>query len=191
MSQSAVVTVTFVLTGAYAGRTITLGSLPYPFKEGKLSLTGPAEEVALHARFMERNWQAFPEGHERLKEPENGQREIQSGAQQPNGQADLHGDGEPGGSGAGPGVAGPVDGGSAGGGEAGNPGAEAVRGDGPAPELNTKLQKAVMDLDPADDSHWTKEGKPAITAVEKLYGSAGITRADVEAVAPGFKRKAA
>ncbi len=55
-------------------------------------------------------------------------------------------------------------------------------------ELNTKLQKAVLGLDPADDTHWTKDGKPAMTAVEKLYGSAGITRADVEAVAPGHTR---
>ena len=55
-------------------------------------------------------------------------------------------------------------------------------------ELNTKLQKAVLGLDPTDDTHWTKDGKPAMTAVEKLYGSAGITRADVEAVAPGYTR---
>ena len=145
--MSTVIQTTFVLTGPLAGRTIRLGSQPYPFDKGRLTITAPAEEVALHARFLERNWQAYPEGHPALKEVPDGPRDLQEGSQ-PDGQPVKE----------------------------------------PTVELNTKLQKAVLGLDPADDTNWTKDGKPAMTAVEKLYGSAGITRADVEAVAPGHTR---
>lgn len=176
---------TFVLTGPLAGKTINLGSLPYRFAEGRTTLIAPVEEMPLHAQFLERNWQAYPEGHEALKETNDGQRDIQqntSGAQgdlQPNGEGAAPG----GDSSAGQGDAGPATGNEAGG--------LAPEGDGQAPQLNEKLQKAVLGLDPADDSHWTKDGKPAMTAVEKLYGSSGLTRADVDAAAPGFTREKA
>lgn len=192
--MSTIIQTTFVLTGALAGRTIRLGSQPYPFENGRLTVRAPAEEVALHARFLERNWQAYPEGHPALKEEADGQRHVQEDAQL-NEQPPVHGNVQPSGDGS----------------EAGEPsdlGSGAVEakagegqdpaGDGPAAsvaeptaELNTKLQKAVLALDPADNSHWTKDGKPAMTAVEKLYGSAGITRADVEAAAPGHSREKA
>ena len=61
-------------------------------------------------------------------------------------------------------------------------------GDPPPAEINAKLQRAVMGLDPADDAAWTKDGKPAINAVTAAYGATDVTRADVEAVAPGFNR---
>lgn len=172
--MSAIIQTTFVLTGPLAGRTIRLGSQSYTFEEGRLTITAPAEEVAMHARFLERNWQAYPEGHPALKEGPDGQRDLQEA-----------------------GDAAPVSGGDveaearkAGGAPDGD-GQPAARTDPvkePTVKLNTKLQKAVLGLDPADDTHWTKDGKPAITAVEKLYGSAGITRADVESVAPGHTR---
>ena len=166
--MSTIIQTTFVLTGALAGRTIRLGSQPYVFENGRLTITAPAEEIALHARFLERNWQAYPEGHPALEGQADGQRDLQEGSQ-PDGQLPVHGDVQPNGG--------------------------ATDGDGqqaqPNPEVNTKLQKAVLGLDPADDTHWTKDGKPAMTAVEKLYGSAAITRADVEAVAPGWTREKA
>lgn len=173
---------TFVLTGPLAGQTINLGSLPYRFAEGRTTLIAPVEEMPLHAQFLERNWQAYPEGHEALKETNHGQRDIQQNT------SGTQGDLQPNGEGAAPGGdsdAGQGDAGPATGNEAGE---LAPEGDGQAPQLNEKLQKAVLGLDPADDTHWTKDGKPAMTAVEKLYGSAGITRADVEAVAPGHTR---
>ena len=151
--MSTVIQTTFVLTGPLAGRTIRLGSQPYPFDKGRLTITAPAEEVALHARFLERNWQAYPEGHPALKEGSDVQLDLQDGS--------------------------PLD---------GQPAVLTDPVKEPTVELNTKLQKAVLGLDPADDTNWTKDGKPAMTAVEKLYGSAGITRADVEAVAPGHTR---
>lgn len=58
-------------------------------------------------------------------------------------------------------------------------------------EVNTKLLEAVMKLDPANDEHWTQSGEPAIAAVEVVYGSAGIKRADIKAVAPNYNREAA
>ena len=199
--MSTIIQTTFVLTGALAGRTIRLGSQPYAFEKGRLTITAPAEEVALHARFLERNWQAYPEGHPALKEVPDGQRDLQEGSQpdgqQPDGQQPVHSDVQPNGGGTEAGDAAPVSGGGveAEAGQAGGvpdgDGQPAVLTDPvkePTVELNTKLQKAVLGLDPADDTHWTKDGKPAMTAVEKLYGSAGITRADVEAGAPGHTR---
>lgn len=195
--MSTIVQTTFVLTGALAGRTIRLGSQPYAFERGRLTITAPAEDVALHARFLERNWQAYPEGHPALKEEKpNGQRDLQTSTQQ-DGQPPVSSDVQPNGGGTEAGDAAPVSGGGveAEAGQAGGvpdgDGQPAVLTDPakePTVELNTKLQKAVLGLDPADDTHWTKDGKPAMTAVEKLYGSAGITRADVEAVAPGHTR---
>jgi len=197
--MSTIIQTTFVLTGALAGRTIRLGSQPYAFEKGRLTVTAPAEEVALHARFLERNWQAYPEGHPALKEVPDGQRDLQENPK-PDGQQPLHGDVQPNGSGLEAGEPAPVGGGSdeaeagqAGGVSDGNGQPEGVTEPAKEPtvELNTKLQKSVLALDPADETHWTKDGKPAMTAVEKLYGSAGITRADVEAAAPGYNREKA
>lgn len=58
-------------------------------------------------------------------------------------------------------------------------------------DANTRLAAALKQLDPKNDDHWTQAGKPAIAAVEKLYGDAGITRADVDAAIPGFDRESA
>lgn len=194
--MSAIIQTTFVLTGPLAGRTIRLGSQSYTFEEGRLTITAPAEEVAMHASFLERNWQAYPEGHPALKEGPDGQRDLQEGSQ-PDGQQPVHSDVQPNGGGTEAGDAAPVSGGDveaearkAGGAPDGDgqPAALTDPVEEPTAKLNTKLQKAVLGLDPADDTHWTKDGKPAITAVEKLYGSAGITRADVESVAPGHTR---
>lgn len=149
---------TFVLTGPLAGQTVNLGSLPYRFAEGRTTIIASVEEMPLHAQFLERNWQAYPEGHEGLR--------------------GIQGDLPPNGEGTAPG-------------QDSDAGERAPEGDGQAPQLNEKLQKAVLGLDPEDDSHWTKDGKPAMTAAEKLYGSSGLTRADVEAAAPGFTREKA
>jgi hypothetical protein len=197
--MSAIIQTTFVLTGALAGRTIRLGSQPYAFEKGRLTITAPAEDVALHARFLERNWQAYPEGHPALEGQTDGQREVQTNTQQ-DGQPPVSSDVQP--NGGGTEAGGEADNGAGAtdpeAGQAGSvPGGDGQQaqlnpaGDPPPPEVNTKLQKAVQSLDPADDNHWTRDGKPAMSAVEKLYGSAGITRADVEAAAPGWTREKA
>lgn len=65
----------------------------------------------------------------------------------------------------------------------GNPGAQ--------PQGDAKLAAVLAQLDPDNDDHWTQQGKPALAAVEAAYGSSAITRADVEAAAPGLTREAA
>lgn len=185
--MSSTVMTTFVLTGPYAGKTIALGSLPYPFVNGELTITAPADQIALHARFLERNWEAYPVGHIAL-EVLNGKRKIDEDEC-----GEVPGDLQPDGSGVADGVA-PNDGPGTTEPETGE--GEDALGDGqpevvtePVAAVNVKLQKAIAQLDPADDTHWTKDGKPAMVAVEKLYGSSGITRQDVEAAAPGLLRE--
>ncbi|QIQ65283.1 hypothetical protein 19_00013 [Pseudomonas phage Epa19] len=56
---------------------------------------------------------------------------------------------------------------------------------------NTRLAEALMKLDPEKDDHWTKLDKPAMSAVEQIFGSADVTRADVEAAIAGFDRNVA
>lgn len=53
------------------------------------------------------------------------------------------------------------------------------------------LAKTIMQLDPANDANWTGSGLPAMAAVEAAHGSADVTRADVEAVAPDWNREKA
>jgi hypothetical protein len=197
--MSSVIQTTFVLTGPLKGKTVNLGSLPYRFADGRTTLIASVEDTALHARFLERNWQAYPEGHPALEGQTDGQREVQTNTQQ-DGQHPVSSDVQPNGGGTeaggeadnGAGATDP-EAGQAGGVPDGD-GQQAQlnpAGDPPPSEVNTKLQKAVQALDPADDNHWTRDGKPAMSAVEKLYGSAGITRADVEAAAPGWTREKA
>ncbi len=195
--MSMIIATTFVLSGDLAGETIRLGSLPYPFENGKLTIEATPEETALHARFLERNWQAYPEGHPALKEVSDGQRDIQTGSQ-PNSEQPPAGDLQPNGAGSEAGGE-SADGAGAAGAETGSvpngdgqpagvTGPNPTAGDPPPAEINAKLQRAVMGLDPADDAAWTKDGKPAINAVTAVYGATDVTRADVEAVAPGFNR---
>lgn len=183
--MSSKIQTTFVLTGPYAGHTVRLGSQPYQFEEGRLTISAPAEEVALHARFLERNWEAYPEGHEKLREAQDGKRDFQKDSQRDS-QSPIRGDGESAGEGPEAGGAAPVVGGDGApeGGEAGG----VANGDGHAPELNEKLLRAVLSLDPGVDDHWTQDGQPAMRAVEQVYGSADITRADVKAAAPEVTR---
>lgn len=178
----------FHLTGPLRGKTINLGSMPYPFTNGVMVLRGTPEDIALHARFLERNWQAYPEGHDKLKEAQDGERDIQADSKQ-DAQPPVQGDGQP--EGQGPGAGDDANDGpgttEAATGETGS----VADGDGPQAELNEKLQRAVLSLNPEVDDHWTKDGQPAMSAVEKLYGSTAFTRADVRAAAPGHSREKA
>lgn len=206
---------TFILIGAYFGRTITLGSnKQYPFKNGQLTLEGSAEDLALHTRMLERNWQAYPQGHPTLvkfikdreaaqaanaEETDDGKRDIQTDPGD-GGQSGVQSDLQPDGEGTGDGEPQPDLGSGAEGAETGSPGSvpdgdgspESVdNGDGAPAPVNEKLLKAVNSLNAGDDAHWTRDGKPAMQAVEQAYGATDITRADVEAVAPGYGREQA
>lgn len=54
-----------------------------------------------------------------------------------------------------------------------------------------RIREAVNTLDATNDEHWTADGRPRMDAVERAFGSAGITRADVEAAVPGYTRDTA
>lgn len=188
--MSAVIQMTFVLTGALSGKTIALGK--YKFVDGRLTIKGAPEEVTAHGKFIERNWRAYPLGHAALRQQEqgNGQRNLQTNPQH-NPQPPLSGDLQPLGEGA------------EGGGEAltGASDADATQGEtgilpqgagqqaGLRDQVSERIYKAVMSLDPNDDKQWTSTGQPAMAAVEALFGHAGITRKDVEAAAPGWTRE--
>lgn len=173
----------FVLSGPHAGKSIRLG--PYHFVEGSIHLSGSDKDLGMLARFLELNWQAYPKGHPALrgKEAEHGQRDLPKG---------------------------PADGSNHGaaqserrGTSAGEPDApdrqqpalpeadgtgSIPSGDGPTPLVNTRLRAAVLNLDQTDPSCWAADGRPALNAVVAAYGAADVTRAAIEAVAPGHRR---
>ncbi len=85
----------FILSGPLRGRTIKLGSQGYQFVNGELTVQASPQDVALYARQLERNWQAYPEGHPALLEGKlNGQREIHKDSQ-PNEQSTVSGELQP------------------------------------------------------------------------------------------------
>lgn len=49
------------------------------------------------------------------------------------------------------------------------------------------IKEALGKLDPANDEHWTADGKPAMAALNALL-PAEITRSRLEEVAPDFRR---
>lgn len=178
------VTRTVILTGANAGRTIQLGR--YSFFEGRTKLIGPPSEVDSACVYIERMWEGYPEGHP-LLESEDGKRNLQEATERNKQHALLSGV-QPGGSGSGetstdvssqPGQGAP------------RTAAQLAAGDGSAPDVNSKLLAAVRSLDPNEETHWTQDGKPAIVAIQNIYGQTGFTRKDVDAVLPGYTRAAA
>lgn len=56
-----------------------------------------------------------------------------------------------------------------------------------AATLDSDIKAALAKLDPANDTHWTSDGKPAMAALNVLL-PAEITRARLEGVAPDFAR---
>lgn len=54
-------------------------------------------------------------------------------------------------------------------------------------DLPGRINDALSKLDPADDNHWTKGGKPDVDTVSKLVG-ATVSRKDIDAVDASFER---
>lgn len=172
--------ITLVLTGGRAGQTVTLGNLP--FVEGRYTLRGDLSTMGGLLRYMARIYAAFPEGSEELakhQEPENGkahadataagrQAEQVSGHVQPDGAPDETADDS--------------------GGAAGAGGAAAEHYTSGDRHEDARIREAILKLDPRNTEHWTSDGRPRMDAVEAKYGSAGITRKDVEAALPDFRR---
>ncbi len=69
------------------------------------------------------------------------------------------------------------------------------RAEEPSSSVNEDIKRAVLKLDPENDSHWVMtgahKGMPKLQAVEDAYGKAGLTRQDTNAAAPGYNRDAA
>ncbi|NYZ69114.1 hypothetical protein H0A36_24135 [Endozoicomonas sp. SM1973] len=56
------------------------------------------------------------------------------------------------------------------------------------PSLHELILNALSQLDQANDAHWTHAGLPNVKAVESILGL-DITRADISAAAPEFRRE--
>lgn len=54
-------------------------------------------------------------------------------------------------------------------------------------DLDTRINDAFSALDPANDAHWTKAGKPDVDTVSKLVG-ATVSRKDIDKVDASFER---
>lgn len=55
-------------------------------------------------------------------------------------------------------------------------------------DMTAKIKQALTQLDPVQDGHWTSDGAPRMDVVEKLVGTKGITRSDVNKAGPTFTR---
>ncbi len=175
---------TLVLAGAYAGLTTTLslGLTGYNFTDGEITLEGSDHDVAATARALALNFQALPKGspelEAKLKELEDAD-QVHEGGDLGNGEGDIQG-------GAGQGSEVTQDPGNGGADDAATTG-EAGAGDATR-DGSRAIVEALSKLDAADDSHWNADGKPKMAALEALLGRTDITRAQVEAAAPGFSR---
>jgi len=132
------------------------------FKDGSTTLTGPEADVEKQFKYLHRCWQV--QYADQVEEAEDGSVQDTSSPDENGAPQGDSGEGEQG---------------------------SAQEGAADAPVTNQRLLDAVMKLDPENDEHWTRIGKPAMQAVEGFYGSADITRADIEAAAPGFTRETA
>lgn len=54
-----------------------------------------------------------------------------------------------------------------------------------------RLARALHELDPSNDEHWTAEDLPRMEALWELAGDAKLTRGDVTSLAPEFSREIA
>ena len=179
----------FIATGANTGKTLTLGRDPmFHFVDGVCELEASMEDTAKLGRVLEVNWQVFPEGSKGLKRIQDEQRKFPATSEQPNGQGDVPGAPGPEGQGLEGGQSQLENGEGATGSDEGDEGGETDTGDGPAPQLNEKLVRAILSLDPEVEEHWTKDGQPSVAAVCQFYGSEGLTRSDIKGTMPGYTR---
>jgi hypothetical protein len=161
--------VTYELQGHFAGHSIVLGG--FRFVEGRYVTSEYSEkEHSLLARHLGQ-WGGVRG---------DGKRTIQK-----EGTEEIHSDVQPDGGGTPPDpsfagcevVVGP---------SIVPPGQELESSPGIGPK--SRLRDAILSLDKSDASNWTQAGKPALTAIERALGSAGVTRAEVEAACPRYTR---
>lgn len=191
-----IITRKLTLVGAHRGKTIGLkaGDKVYQFTDGSMEVTGPSSDVDNLTKFLNRCYQAFPDPSRELDEAVaaiHGDGDAAEAEQDEPGA----GDGDTGGAQDNAGGAGqpaPEPGGTAeGGGHAEAQSGEAEPGRGDQGDGQSPIAAALSKLDPADDEHWTADGKPKMTALEAIMGRSDITRAQVDAAMPGFNREKA
>ena len=175
---------TLVLAGAYAGHTgpLSLGLTEYHFTDGEITLEGSDQNVDALTRALGLSFQALPKGSpelEALLKEIADANQVHEGGDLGNGEGDIQG-------GAGQGSEVTTDPGNGGADDAATTG-EAGAGDATR-DGSRAIVEALTKLDAADDSHWNADGKPKMAALEVLLGRTDITRAQVEAAAPGFSR---
>ena len=192
MANKKLTSVTLKLHGHFAGKNVILNGVK--FREGKVKLHGPTDEVESLMNYLGKSYQAYPEIEVKKYGTDEVQTVTQSGgtdqvpsdllqggegsSEEPT--HDLGGDDdfEPHDNGRIPGGSGSGD--------------EGDRFEGTAQGKidPVKLRKVLESLSPTDDSCWTTLGLAKLDRVCTLYGNEGITRRDVEAVWPDLNRKA-
>lgn len=178
--MSQIVQTTFILFGPLANRTIVLGdhTMPFPFVDGKFELIATEDDTKKIAHYLKNSWQAYPEGDpaleveyvgsniQEVEEPELSTNEVVSS-----------GNGDEGAN-----IESPAVIAESTGVEDGQTGLLSG-GDG----QKEKLIAVLNALDVTDDSLWTADGKPTVSAVTNAFG-ANVSRADIDAAFPGFVR---
>lgn len=193
------VTIEFERVGPYAKEPVRIEhkTQTYTILDGKITLRiRPEDEWSLSDKFAA--YSLFPKGSEVLKEAkeyygvssgnEASPSEVQGSQTEVSSDANGTGDksvSEEGTNGGG----GDDKSGQANAEPADNQGSEGNGGEFVSP--NPKLQEAILQLNPALDKHWTNSGKPAMSAVEEIYGSSDITRRNVNEALPGWDREKA
>jgi hypothetical protein len=184
------------LVGDLDGQSVTLraGGSEYEFVDGSLEVTGPSADVDSLSKYLLRCWQAYPDPSRELDEARAALKEAPDAAQADTNEPKA-GNGNPGGtkdnaggaSDPAPEPTGPDEGGSD---AQPEPGAAEPGRDGEGDGQGT-INKALSRLDPENDEQWTADGKPKMSAIEEAMGRSDVTRAQVNAAAPGFDRDAA
>lgn len=174
------------MVGHYAGKTIKInGNM---FVNGVLDLPGQAKDYEFLARYYE-TFGAYPDGHEKLKGVSNGSGsvQVQAGPNDGGVSADKPSTTE---SPAGSGDASASTAGTGGVSEGNGAASGSVEQVKPS-DTKIKLAKIIHGLSPENNDHWTDAGKPRLSVIEEALGAAGVSRADVEAAAPGWTREKA
>lgn len=190
MANKKLTSVVLKLHGHYAGKTVTLNGVK--FREGKVKLHGPTDEVESLMLYLGKSYQAYPE----IEVKKYGTDEVQT-VTQSRGTDEVPSDLLQGGEGSSEETThdlggaddftsydnGRIPGGSGSG--------EGDRFEGTAQGKidPVKLKKVLESLSPTDDSCWTTLGLAKLDKVCTLYGNEGVTRRDVDAVWPDLNRK--
>ena len=195
---------TLILCGHFAGKTVKLRG--NRFFEGKLRVVGSEDQVGGLVLYLGKCYQAYPEGSKELaagqaadakraaeEASKNGERAIQTG-ERGGRDNNLQGQLQPVGTGA---EASPAKQQQ----ESDDPDAgqseHVSHGDGhadagipvsPGSGQPSRLRQALSELDPKNDEHWRSDGLPRMDAIQGIYGSGDVSRAAVDAHAPGFVR---